>query len=308
MPYFLNSDGFSGNPNIILVGCGGTGGFVAEALCRLFSGRAARIVLVDHDRVERHNLLRQNFYAGDVGRFKSQVLAERLAREYNREIGYSIYPFQKRKTEYGHITFPAIGGYLSPYLLIGCVDNAAARRTMSECISRTNQGNYTPSWLVDAGNGTNWGQVLIGNRGTDRLKHRAFEGEICNGLPAPTVQRPDLLTTIPDTPPDVDCAAALDLTDQDPTINYSMASLVAQVVRRLVTGTCPWMALYLDMDQGTQTPTYATPEVVDQVIQRLPSSPEEPNDDDDDDCDEDEFTDDEELAEDDDIPAVAVAL
>ena len=48
-----------------------TGGYVAEGLCRLFQGREAAIVLVDHDRVEPHNLLRQNFYPEDVGRFKS---------------------------------------------------------------------------------------------------------------------------------------------------------------------------------------------------------------------------------------------
>ena len=68
------------------------------------------------------------------------------------------------------------------------------------------------------------------------------------------------------TPPDVDCAAALDLTDQDPTINQMMASLVLQVVRRIVAGSCPFMGLYLDMEQGTVTPTYATPEAVARIV------------------------------------------
>ena len=67
-------------------------------------------------------------------------------------------------------------------------------------------------------------------------------------------------------PPDVDCAAALDLTDQDPTINQIMASLVLQVVRRMVAGTCPFMGLYLDMEQGTVTPSYVTPEAVERVL------------------------------------------
>ena len=71
----------------------------------------------------------------------------------------------------------------------------------------------------------------------------AFVDETCYLLPAPTLQRPDLLTTLPDTPPDVDCAAALDLTDQDPTINQMMASLVIQIVRRVVAGTCPFGSL-----------------------------------------------------------------
>ena len=80
------------------------------------------------------------------------------------------------------------------------------------------------------------------------------------------MQRPDLLTAVSTTPPDVDCAAALDLTDQDPTINQMMASLVLQVVRRMVARTCPFMGLYLDMEQGTVTPTYATPETVARVV------------------------------------------
>ena len=94
----------------------------------------------------------------------------------------------------------------------------------------------------------------------------AFVDETCYLLPAPTLQRPDLLTTLPDTPPDVDCAAALDITDQDPTINQMMASLVIQIVRRMVAGTCPFMGLYLDMELGTVTPTYATPEAVERVM------------------------------------------
>ena len=80
------------------------------------------------------------------------------------------------------------------------------------------------------------------------------------------MQRPDLLTAVPTTPPDVDCAAALDLTDQDPTINQMMASLVLQVVRRTAAGTSPFMGLYLDMEQATVTPTYATPETVARVV------------------------------------------
>ena len=64
----------------------------------------------------------------------------------------------------------------------------------------------------------------------------------------------------------MDCAAALDLTDQDPTINQMMASLVLQVVRRMVAGTCHFMGLYLDMDQGTVTPRYATPDSVQRIV------------------------------------------
>ena len=211
MPYYLDNTFLLDNPWITVVGCGGTGGFVAEGLCRLFIGREATIVLVDHDRVEPHNLLRQNFYAEDVGEFKSHALADRLARAYRRPIGYSVYPFREGDPgSYGH-RYPGLPRY-GNCLVIGCTDNAAARRAMAECL-RGGRGQ----WLIDAGNGANWGQVLVGNVADPSHRYEsAFDGETCNLLPAPTLQRPDLLTTVPDTAPDVDCAAALDLTDQDP--------------------------------------------------------------------------------------------
>src|SRR5712692_1468505 len=70
---------------IVLVGCGGTGGFVAEAASRLLLGRRAAFFLVDPDRVEPVNTSRQAFDRSDVGRFKAQVLAERLTRRFGRE-------------------------------------------------------------------------------------------------------------------------------------------------------------------------------------------------------------------------------
>ena len=56
MPYYLDNRFLLDNPWITVVSCGGTGGFVAEGLCRLFTGREATIVLVDHDRVEPHRV------------------------------------------------------------------------------------------------------------------------------------------------------------------------------------------------------------------------------------------------------------
>ena len=235
--------------------------FVAEGLCRLFQGRQATIVLVDHDRVEPHNLLRQNFYPEDVGRFKSQALADRLAKAFRRPVGYSVYAFREEDSRSDGGLYPGLPHYGNS-LIIGCADNAAARRAMAESLPGDPR-----RWLIDAGNDTNWGQVLIGNvADRDFGDEQAFVDQTCYLLPAPTVQRPDLLTAVSTTPPDVDCAAALDLTDQDPTINQMMASLALQVVRRMAAGTCPFMGLYLDMEQGTVTPTYATPETVARVV------------------------------------------
>ena len=39
----------------------------------------------------------------------------------------------------------------------------------------------------------------------------------------------------------------------------------AQVVRRLLIGDCPWMAMYLDLRQGTLHPVLATPQNVSRI-------------------------------------------
>ena len=243
------------NIRMILVGCGGTGGFVAEALCRLFTGRPAEMILVDHDVVEPHNLLRQNFTPKDVGRYKSQALAERLSTDFQRTIGYHT-------GEFGQTSGRLLSGYNRMTLLIGSVDNAEARASMMDALEQT--GGRT--WWIDAGNGEKWGQVLLGNIASRKGK---FEDSIRNGrcaaIPVPALQRPDLLTHVPETPPDVDCAAALDLTDQDPSINRMMADMVVMTVRRLVSGSCNYMGLYLDMDLPSMWSKPVTPKEIARI-------------------------------------------
>ena len=259
MPYYLDNAFLLDNPWITVVGCGGTGGFVAEGLCRLFQGRQATIVLVDHDRVEPHNLLRQNFYAEDVGRFKSQALADRrpVGLPASRGLLGLRLPGGGIQLRWRPLSRPSLLRELPAHRL-----RRQRRRTQGD--GRVPAGRPAPV------------AHRRGQRhqlGTSPHRHeQAFAGETCYLLPAPTVQRPDLLTAVSTRPPDVDCAAALDLTDQDPTINQMMASLVLQVVRRMAAGTCPFMGLYLDMEQGTVSPTYATPETVARVA-RTDSEP-----------------------------------
>ena len=160
MPYYLDNAFLLDNPWITVVGCGGTGGFVAEGLCRLFQGREATIVLVDHDRVEPHNLLRQNFYAEDVGKFKSQALADRLAQGL---------PASRRLLG---LRLPGGGGGLpprwGPLPRPSLLRELPAHRLRRQRRSAAGHGRKSlpgdpHRWLIDAGNDTNWGQVLVGN-------------------------------------------------------------------------------------------------------------------------------------------------
>ena len=74
--------------------------FLAEDLARLLSvhfGWRAHLHLVDHDRVEIHNTQRQAFSTRDVDKYKAQVVAERLVRQFPIEVSVSLAPYDHRR-------------------------------------------------------------------------------------------------------------------------------------------------------------------------------------------------------------------
>ena len=155
MPYYLDNAFLLDDPWITVVGCGGTGGFVAEGLCRLFQGREATIVLVDHDRVEPHNLLRQNFYGGGRGKVQEPGVG--------RPAGASLQtdPSATRCIHSGRATRAPTETATPDFPTTAIASSSAAPttpphgRAMAECLPGDPR-----RWLIDAGNDNNWGQVL----------------------------------------------------------------------------------------------------------------------------------------------------
>ncbi len=253
---------------IVLVGCGGTGSFVADALCRLLIGRAATLTLVDMDVVEPHNVLRQNFARREVGEFKALALARRLAERHGREVCASVRPYD-RETHAECFAPP-----VALALLIGAVDNAAARRALAATLAAGRwHGSYghplQPIWWLDAGNGRNSGQILLGNATRPDELRDAFipdgaGGGLCRALPAPSLQRPDLLEAPP--PPEAlpphDCAEAVAQDEQGATVNQYVAALLAGYVEQLLAGRCRWMRTVFDLDSGLHAAVPADPKLV----------------------------------------------
>jgi len=278
MPYVIDTGSDRVGPDrgecgatIVLVGCGGTGGFLAEAVCRLLIGRASRLYLVDPDRVELHNVARQAFDRRDVGRFKAEVLALRLACRFEREVSFSLLPYNR---ELHARVFGDASSDLR--LLVGCVDNAAARRAIAVTLDAPSRGGWPPQqiWWLDSGNGRNSGQVLLGNTTRSEALRRAFipaHGK-CRALPAPSLQRPDLLHAPPEPRPQPDCAEAVADGEQGPTINQIVASIAASYIEKLLAGTCAWMASYFDFDDGTLRCLPADPKIVSEIAGLHPNA------------------------------------
>jgi hypothetical protein len=127
---------------------------------------------------------------------------------------------------------------------------------------------------LDAGNGRNSGQVLLGNATHPDGLRDAFVpdstgGGRCRALPAPSLQRPDLLEAPPqpESRPRLDCAEAVARGDQGPTVNQYIAALAAGYVERLLAGTCRWMRTVFDLDNGLHTYVPADPKVVADLVE-----------------------------------------
>jgi PRTRC genetic system ThiF family protein len=232
---------------VLVIGCGGTGGYVAEGLCRILP-QGYDIILQDPDRVEERNLIRQNFFQSDLGKFKSQVLAERLSTNYRRAIGYKVHPFGVHYS----------GIYSVPSIYIGCVDNAEARRRISlEPVGL--------AYWIDAGNSHHSGQVLIGNTNEFGMKGMFHPvSQVAKGIPLPSVQLPSILDPV--AAPLPDCATAVQMEEQSPVINQMMATLVLQAVHALIHNKLTWMASYVDLEMGTLSTVRIEPKVIARIL------------------------------------------
>lgn len=229
---------FSG---ITLVGCGGTGSFLALHLARMVyhlqeRGRRVRLAFVDMDRVEPQNIGRQNFAPAEAGEFKAQTLMLRFNRAFGLDIEAHNVPFGNDAINFKRVE-----------LVIGAVDNAAARRAIAAVMIK----NLGDVWWLDCGNHEHSGQVLFGNQ--LELCQPEFKLGVCVGLPLPTVQHPELLEADQQVSESAESCAELAARDvQSLMVNQAAAGWAASYVYRLlVSRDLDVYATYFDLVAGS---------------------------------------------------------
>ncbi len=203
---------------IVMLGAGGTGGHIAPHLYRLLHAldRPVRIVIADGDIVEQKNLVRQNFISADLGRNKAQVLAERYASAFGREIQY-IPEFIESEDRLAELIAPDIL-QISPYsrqkellpILIGAVDNNKSRKMCHEVFQKAENLVY-----IDSGNGEYTGQVVCGIRRKGQTYYEPI-GAIY----------PDILKDTDQFPTELSCAEAAMSAPQSIVANIMAATVI----------------------------------------------------------------------------------
>jgi len=120
------------------------------------------------------------------------------------------------------------GGYSQVHLIIGCVDGHLGRREIAKTVTAFDGHIYA----LDSGNERYSGQVLIGNL-ADVSQIKLDRLGLCNGLPSPYVQEPDLLEPDPDEQ-NQSCAEMALAETQSLMVNRMAAAIAAQYVATLV--------------------------------------------------------------------------
>lgn len=232
---------------INIVGLGGTGSQIARTVCRIVADMRDRglhapdkIKFIDPDVIEEKNVGRQMFTYADVGQYKAAILGRRFSHALGLDIEWVIDPVR-----IGHIQYNS--------LVIGCVDNHEARRTLSQ----------TNGLWIDCGNARMTGQVVIGN--TDDMtrieSQMTSERTAWAHLPQPHLVLPDLLQPDLEPEPDVSCADLVQHGAQHLLVNEYVALAAGNYVSKLLHREPIYsFATFIDVEMGTIMPKLITVE------------------------------------------------
>lgn len=222
--------------NVLIVGCGGTGAYVAGHLARLISvlkhncsnwyDVRLHLVLADGDKVEQKNLERQHFIQRDLNANKAEVLASRYSAAFGLEI--TAVPYYLENTSAINMLD------LQPLLLIGCVDNNASRRVMAEWMLLH---AHRDTFWIDAGNDENSGQVVCGFLPSDfyRISRSDPRGGAVFSLPFATEVYPSLLDNDKFNS-ELSCAELAQSAPQNMMANITAAALVLNFAQKILRG------------------------------------------------------------------------
>src|SRR3990172_5815473 len=124
---------------MVLVGCGGTGSWLAPAVARVARllherfDKQAMVVFADPDKVEEKNVYRQNFCTAEIGRNKAVTLAERYGLSWGIEIVSIARALEAGGGWWDDLSRNIIDSRTLT-VIIGCVDGAAGRKAIDLCV------------------------------------------------------------------------------------------------------------------------------------------------------------------------------
>ncbi len=199
------------NPvKIVMLGAGGTGGYIAPFLYRMASiaDREIKTIICDGDKVELKNLVRQNFVYQDVGSNKAQVIANRYSQAFGLPAFY-IPSYIEDENTLLSLLAPEENGQM--IILIGAVDNNKSRRLCDTVFKKLSDIIY-----IDSGNGEYYGQVVCGIKKNNITVQKPMASYY-----------PEVLSDVDLFPSELSCADANEAAPQTVAANMFAANIVS---------------------------------------------------------------------------------
>jgi PRTRC genetic system ThiF family protein len=258
--------------SIHLIGCGGSGSWLAPHLVRIaklleeIHHLNVRLVFWDPDFVEQKNIYRQNFCEAEIGVNKAQTLARRYGHAWGMEVIAIGVPFT-RENLYSNNLAQRYGNN-EIHILVSCVDNNKARQEIVKCCQEIRS-----TWWMDTGNLKTAGQVSVGRSLHQKEASPLRFPSKTTWLPLPSEQFPEIL--LPENEPakeDVDysgmsCAEIALVDEQGLSINHAVASTAAaMLIKLLVTQDLQHHCAYVSIDSGTSF-VYNSPRILKRYLQ-----------------------------------------
>lgn len=206
--------------NIVVIGCGGTGAYVIGHLARFTD---IPICIIDGDKVEDKNLIRQHFISSDIGKNKAEVLAERYGFAFGKVIKFKT-SYLEHDYELGSVIN---NSWNSNNIIISCVDNNATRVMIYDFICKSRSAGC---FWIDSGNEEISGQVVCGYS-----PGYCYYGAYERSIPC-SVEIYENLKDVGKLPSELSCAERSISAPQNMMTNIMAASIILNFVQMIFGG------------------------------------------------------------------------
>lgn len=215
--------------SVLIIGCGGTGAYVAGHLARLISVLnkspyvpygGFHLTLADGDKVEQKNLERQHFIYNDLETNKAEALAARYSSAFGIEIQAITKYLENAETIKA----------LDPDLIIGCVDNNASRCAIYSCFFGDSYFGERDRFWIDSGNEENSGQVICGYAPRTYGGYRYYEFS----LPMVTEVYPEIISSTKKFNSELSCAELAESAPQNMMTNITAATIILNFSQKIL--------------------------------------------------------------------------
>lgn len=222
--------------HFIIVGAGGTGGYLIPNLLRQISlqnkilkasnprNQLHKITIIDADDIEDKNLTRQNFLHRDVGHNKAQVMAGRYGGAFGLEVD-----FVPEYIDSQEMLERIVKSVSQIPVVIDCVDNNKTREIIHHVFKKT-KGMFS----LSSGNEEWAGQVVVGYNAGKAPEKGNREPHVFD-LPSVADLYPEILNGEDKLPTELSCAEAAVSNPQNIQTNQTAANLLMGFANTILT-------------------------------------------------------------------------